>query len=167
MSRFYTGLVGFHQDRSSAYPSMQNRHINSPSTIANRFPRVDIKPQFLQTCLFGCVSVMFCSPGWDYTGIFAGDALQVCQMQGSKPTVRWDSSRYGYTLDTLSIFSFGCVVRLGNRPSSRIHFNGRVRTPIYKSVIRAGEGFLSFSSTIHTNLKTPGSIQDEYRLKSG
>ena len=68
---FYTGFVGFHQDKRSAYPSMQNRHSKYPSTISNRFPRVDINPQFLQTCIFGIVSFMLVSgvalywhPGW-------------------------------------------------------------------------------------------------------
>jgi len=58
MPRFYTGLVGFHQDKSSAYPSTQNTHSNNPSTSSNRLLRVDIKPQFLQMCIFGSVSVM-------------------------------------------------------------------------------------------------------------
>jgi alanine racemase len=37
---------------------MQDRHSNTPFTISNRPPRVDINPQFLQTCIFGVVSVM-------------------------------------------------------------------------------------------------------------
>jgi hypothetical protein len=61
MLRFYTGLVGFHQANSSLYCSMQNTHSNIPSTIANRFPRVDINPQFWQTCIFGVVSVILVS----------------------------------------------------------------------------------------------------------
>ena len=59
--RFYTGLVGFHQANSSLYCSMQNTHSNNPSTISNRFPRVDIKPQFLQMYIFGGVSFMLLS----------------------------------------------------------------------------------------------------------
>ena len=60
-SCFYTGLVGFHQANSSLYCSMQNTHSNAPSTIANRFPWVDINPQFWQTCIFGVVLVILVS----------------------------------------------------------------------------------------------------------
>jgi hypothetical protein len=40
---------------------MQNIHSNKPSTLSNKLLRVDIKPQFLQMCVFGSVSVMLVS----------------------------------------------------------------------------------------------------------
>ena len=57
----YTVLVGFKENKNSLYCSTQTIHCKYPSTKTNSFPSVDIKPQFLQTCIFGADSFMLIS----------------------------------------------------------------------------------------------------------
>jgi hypothetical protein len=64
----YTGFVGFKYAKSSVYWSTQAIHSNRPSTSLNNSLRVDIKPQFLQTCILAIeLSFMLVSGGKLYS----------------------------------------------------------------------------------------------------